>query len=616
MELNFGNNKNSKIGFVVTDKTKARPTFYVLAFFIPIVFLALIEGVLRMANFGQSIPAFIEVEHMPGYSQPNPKLIERYFADPKLAPNVSPDTVYFRTQKPADTFRIVIQGGSTAAGFPYGRFGSLQGMLKQRLKNAYPNKNIEIINTAMAAVNTYTLLDIQNEIIDLEPDLVLIYTGHNEYLGVLGAGSVLAGKGSHWATRSYLALKSFRLFQLVESLTTSAMLASSSSEGPESDSPNAARSTMALAAKGKQIPFEGEVYQRGIEQFESNLAAMLSTYQDAEIPVHIGNLVSIEKDLAPFSKGQAEQASYLHAQQFLLQGAVEQAQQAFIKARDLDQLRFRAPCAFNSVITKLAKEYDAHLVDVVSEFRANSSTGILDASLFLEHVHPTATGYFLLGEAFYESISAELGGPDQNPSQKVFSRKQAAEWLPLSEVDLRYADEKIRALKNGFPFTEDPQKLARPVPNDAYGILLLKRLQGMPWLDVQKALVGIYQQQNNISKAALTAGVIADAMVNDADVHNSAANLFRQINQTRFAFYHQKQALALVNEQSPEHERFALNFAFDLFLAQQHEQSLALLKSVRLNSKQPKRVEFFINKVSAALEKQQVSQPKSADKRP
>lgn len=600
----------------MTEKTKTRPAFYVFALLIPVLFLALIEGLLRITNYGEPIPAFVEVEHMPGFSQPNPKLIERYFADPELAPNVSPDTVYFRTQKSPDSFRIVIQGGSTAAGFPYGRFGSLQGMLKQRLKNAYPNKNIEIINTAMAAVNTYTLLDIQDEIIDLEPDLVLIYTGHNEYLGVLGAGSVLAGKGSHWATRSYLALKSFRLFQMVESLTTSAMRASSSpSEIPDNDSPNAARSTMALAAKGKQIPFEGDVYQRGIEQFESNLAAILSVYQDAEIPVHIGNLVSIEKDLAPFSKGQTEQDGYHQAQQLLTQGDVEQAQQAFIKARDLDQLRFRAPSAFNRVIKGLAKEYDAQLVDIESEFRANSPQGILDASLFLEHVHPTADGYFLLGEAFYESIAAELGAPDPNPSQKVFSRKQAAEWRPLSEVDLRYADEKIRALKNGFPFTDSPQKLTRPVPNDAYGILLLKRLQGMPWLDVQKALVGIYQQQNNISKAALTASVIADAMVIDADVHNSAANLFRQINQTRFAYYHQKQALALVDEQSPEYERFALNFAFDLFLAQQHEQSLALLKSLRPNSKQPKRVEFFINKVSAALEKQ-TSKPKSADKRP
>ncbi|MDC2888862.1 SGNH/GDSL hydrolase family protein [Psychrosphaera algicola] len=100
-----------------------------------------------------------------------------------------------------------MQGGSTAAGFPYGRFGSLQGMLEQRFKRTYPHKNIEVINTAMAAVNSYTLMDFVDEIIEIEPDLILIYAGHNEYLGVMGVGSTFAAIGGRSATLAFCYLK-------------------------------------------------------------------------------------------------------------------------------------------------------------------------------------------------------------------------------------------------------------------------------------------------------------------------------------------------------------------------------------------------------------------------
>ena len=175
---------------------------------LPFIILLLVEGVLVVTNFGHSYPLFIDKvsqDKSVKYLQPNPDIIHRYFSEPRFAPNVSPDTVYFSKQKVRGSFRIVIQGGSTAAGFPYGRWASLQGMLEQRFKRLYPHKNIEIINTAMAAVNSYTLLDFTDEIIAQQPDLVLIYAGHNEYLGIMGVGSAIAGKGGRLATLLHLA---------------------------------------------------------------------------------------------------------------------------------------------------------------------------------------------------------------------------------------------------------------------------------------------------------------------------------------------------------------------------------------------------------------------------
>ena len=98
-------------------------SFILITLLLPFGILLIIEGLLVVSNFGNAYPLFIDKVSKNAsvkYLQPNPDVIQRYFSEPRFAPNVSPDTVYFSKQKPNDSFRIVIQGGSTAAGFPYG----------------------------------------------------------------------------------------------------------------------------------------------------------------------------------------------------------------------------------------------------------------------------------------------------------------------------------------------------------------------------------------------------------------------------------------------------------------------------------------------------------------
>ena len=142
---------------------KIRLIFYVVLVIIPILFIAAIEGGLRLVGYGQTIPLFVPFNNVSSGSEttpflvPNPNIVERYFHRAELAPNVAPDTFLFTREKSTDTLRIVVMGGSSAAGFPFGRFGSPTGMLKQQLKYIYPNKNIELISVAMASINSYAL---------------------------------------------------------------------------------------------------------------------------------------------------------------------------------------------------------------------------------------------------------------------------------------------------------------------------------------------------------------------------------------------------------------------------------------------------------------------------
>ncbi|MDH3589898.1 MAG: SGNH/GDSL hydrolase family protein, partial [Gammaproteobacteria bacterium] len=166
-----------------------RRVFMLVALVIPVLFFVLVEGVLRLAGAGDEFPLFIPHPQQSDYLLANPQVLTRFFGDLKKTPSMKIETVYFKAKKPAKGLRIVVQGGSSAAGFPYGFGGSLTGMLEQRLRRSYPDREIEVVNTAMSAVNSYALLAFADEIIAQHPDAVLVYAGHNEYLGILGVGS-------------------------------------------------------------------------------------------------------------------------------------------------------------------------------------------------------------------------------------------------------------------------------------------------------------------------------------------------------------------------------------------------------------------------------------------
>ena len=161
--------------------TGRRQALLVTTLLAPLALLALAEVILRLAGVGRLEPLFMPFEAAAGYLQPNPAVIQRFFPDPRAAAPVSIDTTYFPAAKPANALRIVVMGESSAAGFPYGRFASPGEFLARRLESSLPDRDVEVINTAMSAVTSYMLLDFVDEILAIDPDLVLIYTGHNEY---------------------------------------------------------------------------------------------------------------------------------------------------------------------------------------------------------------------------------------------------------------------------------------------------------------------------------------------------------------------------------------------------------------------------------------------------
>ena len=198
----------------------------------PIVLVLFFEGALRRVDCGGDTSLFVPTsgEHE-GFYSINPDVGRRYFSVPTPRENL------FLQHKPADTYRILALGGSTIAGFTCGDNLSFTRTLYHRLLDAFPTRRIEMVNTGMSATSTHTLLDFMDEILEHEPDALLIYTGHNEFYGALGVASVESLGRFCWAIKLFLKLQHFRTFQLLRDcvLTVTAATTIASTSDPPAD---------------------------------------------------------------------------------------------------------------------------------------------------------------------------------------------------------------------------------------------------------------------------------------------------------------------------------------------------------------------------------------------
>ncbi|MCB0307690.1 MAG: O-GlcNAc transferase, partial [Calditrichaeota bacterium] len=88
----------------------------------------------------------------------------------------------FPTTKAADVKRVICLGGSTTYGRPYDDRTSFCGWLRAFLPAVDPGKQWEVINAGGISYASYRVARLMEELVRHEPDLFVIYTGHNEFL--------------------------------------------------------------------------------------------------------------------------------------------------------------------------------------------------------------------------------------------------------------------------------------------------------------------------------------------------------------------------------------------------------------------------------------------------
>ena len=427
--------------------------FYLIPIMIPIVFFFVIEIGLRIFDYGKDYSTFITIsEDFEDKWFINPDLPFKYFSNVASPPSVSPDA-FDKVKKP-NAYRVFVLGGSSTAGWPYNSNASFPREVKRRLQLTFPQKEIEVINLGISAVNSYTIKDIVPDVIEQKPDLVLIYAGHNEFYGALGVGSSESVGNSTFIISSVISLRDYKTVQLIQN-GISYFYGLFAKESSLAEGEN--ETLMARMVGEGLIPFDSDLFNQGIDQFESNFNEILSQLKGKRIPVIIGTLTSNLK-IKPFvsveDKNQrSAEEIYAEAESFYKTENFKIARELFIKAKDLDALRFRAPEKINQVITNLSNKYNCSLVKIDSLFFDLTSDGITGYNLMVDHLHPTSIGYRKIGAEYFKTILQKnlIDEEKLSNSLSVIDSLSNIEY-PFTQLDSTIADIRIRLLIGAYPF--------------------------------------------------------------------------------------------------------------------------------------------------------------------
>ncbi len=484
---------------------KKKLLFYGITFSIPVLFFVILEVILRGVNYHGNTDLFID-PNIPTaeYRIPNPNFASRYFFYTKVIPNPSIDV--FLAEKPENSFRVFAMGGSSAAGYPYGFNGTFSRVVDDVLQDAMPDKNVEVVNVGVSAVNSYTLYDQLDEILEHKPDAIMIYAGHNEFYGALGVGSNENLGGFPGFVRFYLKLQRFKTFLWLRDVIVNV------GQWFAGDAEQPSGTLMERIVASRSIELGSPKYELAMIQFESNLEEIIKTFEENDIPVYVGSVASNLKDHIPFVDiADGEQPSALatfnEGRRAYADENYTEALEKYEYAKDLDGLKFRAPSEINQIIKTKADEFDqTTYVPIDEAFKNNSENGITGFGLMLEHLHPNEEGYFLMGKTFSEVILQDL-------ETKGVLRYEVRDedWenyfdkMHMTYFDDRIEWHRISTLKQGFPFVQGPkpapyQQTYKPIDvADSLAFDVVHRDLG--WDRAKVELADHYEKTKQLDKA-------------------------------------------------------------------------------------------------------------------
>ncbi len=401
----------------------------------------------------------------------------------------------FVNPKPHRGFRIFFLGGSSVEGYPHAPNGAAPAFLELTLQSAWPDKRVEVINCGVTAINSFSLREWVLEVLEHEPDLLVIYAGHNEFYGAYGPGSLSNMGTSRRVILFNIALRDLKIACVLEGLISRFR---SPPERPHG-------SLMEQLAKDRLIRFNSPTYTACRDNYRANLEDMIRSAQDANVPVVLCGLVSNERDLVPmFSAhkvGLTDEQKRLwrerfdHGMQALEQseweralrgfqaaaetddtyaeltyrcaqcrenlGAIDEARRLYRRARDWDALRFRASAEFSEVIRNVARNHQVIYVDVPAAFEAASPRGLIGWNLMTDHLHPTVRGYYLLAKAVCESLSRPGQPWPAVELSLIPAYEDAARRLGNDEMSEMISKITVYTLTEGFPYAGTPNATLR-----------------------------------------------------------------------------------------------------------------------------------------------------------
>ena len=563
-------------------------SFWILTIAFPVLFLVTGEFLLRFFDYGGNLN-LVTTKLIQGkeYYTLNRTVARRYFSQPGIAPPEVHDDL-FEVDKQSNTKRIFMLGESTMAGYPFDYNATAPSLLRDRLSQALPQFNFEVVNAGLAAINSYTVLEFTKELMQYQPDAFIVYAGHNEFYGALGVGSTEYLGQSRWIVNQYLRLQNFRLFRLLRNLFISAR-----NIFREDPKPNQS-TLMEAMVKEKQIQYGDTKYRLARAHFEENLREIVRVARDHGVPIIFSTLISNLRDQKPlrpafrenisdsvkvmwhhsFDQGISERKvnkipdaveSFQHAilidslqadAHFALAqcleelGTFKEAKYEYEKAKDYDCLRFRATKDFNSVILQMGEERGVWIADATSWFEETSPHGIVGNNLMLDHLHPTFEGYFLLAKCFFDALKERnlLLSADAWKQARATSDTALVTYSSVTDFDREVANYRIFELTNGWPFQSPRSPATQYEPTSRTQELAIAYVnKKIAWSQARYDLATWYTAKGSYNLAAREYYAVAKVIPYYYLPSIRMGDMYRLMNQDSLAEIHYRHALSLQN---------------------------------------------------------------------
>lgn len=351
----------------------------------------------------------------------------------------------FANPKPKGTFRVFCLGGSTCYGHPYDDRTSFAGWLRELLPCVDDSRRWEVINAGGVSYASYREAALVEELGQYEPDLFILFTGHNEFLeertygdlrtlpsAVKDASGLLARTRTYTALRQLLAPRPPAVTRTMLPAEVDAVL--DHSVGP--------------SAYHRNEPLKRQI----VEHFEFNLRRIAGLARAAGADVLFITPVSNLKDCSPFKsehragqsasqreqwsehfqRGRSMQATgdlpaalsewdaclaiddqyaevhYRRGQCLFALDRFDEARTAFVRARDEDICPLRAITPLVEAVRRAAVGADVPLIDfeqrLMRHCQQQFQQAIPGRELFLDHVHPTIEVNGLVARAVLEEL--------------------------------------------------------------------------------------------------------------------------------------------------------------------------------------------------------------------
>lgn len=350
----------------------------------------------------------------------------------------------FSTTKSAKTYRVFCLGGSTVQGRPLSAETAFSTWLKLNLEVLCPDRTIEMVNCGGISYASYRLVPLMAELLQYQPDLFILYTGHNEFLEDRTYHRLK--KAPRTLIGLHHRLLRLRSYQLVDRYLASR---------GQSDEPKTVLSTEVKTKldvrTGLSTYHRDPVWQEGIiEHFSRNLEVLVQTAQRADVPLILMNPTSNLRDCPPFKSEfgpdqspedqdrvidlweQAyeadasdpwsrlrllEQAAALDDQHaellyqlgttYAVTGHFSEAKSCFLAAKEQDICPLRMLEPMHETVKEVASRYGIPLVDVRELFEQESEHGIPGEKWFVDHVHPKIDGHQLIADALTDCLAEQ-----------------------------------------------------------------------------------------------------------------------------------------------------------------------------------------------------------------